>query len=255
MVLRNGVGRLAAPLRAAVLAVRGPPLRAPPATAHSARVAEVVSPADNNGGLGLLGFLSPNGDRVGYTSTGTFAGAPELGERMTYVAHRSPSGWATEPVVTAAATPLLAIADSSSRALWQTAKVNDAQDVTANTADLFVRDGAGPITRITLGSLNSSGVTATFAAADAELDDIFFETPAALEPPDDTRTAGVGLYEWQGGGLTNVTVPVAEAAKRGVVLGGGPSRTRTNALSSDGSQVVLTSPSSPSATVRSALWT
>jgi hypothetical protein len=226
------------------------------ALARDARVAEVVSPADNEGELTTLGFVSPAGDHVGYTAFGTFAGAQQTGTAQAYAARRTADGWVTDHVDAIGGGTVLAFADSGARAVWQTVASLDAEDILTFSNDLFLREGSGPITRLSYGPLRKIGVSANFAGASSDLSTILFESPVALAPPDDQRLSGVGfgLYAWRDGTLSNITVPDVNATKRGVVVGGGAFRRGRNPVTADAQRMVLTSPAATDANNRARLW-
>jgi hypothetical protein len=242
-------------MRALLLAAAAAVGALAPASAQAAtadgREYELVSPPDKRGGS--IAFqattqAAPSGDRVAFMSTNAFAGALGSAFLNTYVAERSPNGWATTAVDPPALVSsnlytqgTVAFSADLSKAL-QASRVALAPGAVQGDGNVYLRDHAGGGRELVAtgpgglwGSFTGFGQT-PFGGATSDFSHVVFETNESLDP--DAADGTTHVYEWTGGDLRLVSrMPDGTASPAGGEIGGVPN---ARPVSADGSRIFFT---------------
>lgn len=246
------------------------------ATPPEGRAYELVSPPDKQGGIpnfppvtayGFFNFVTMtgapiNGEQVIWLSTAPFAGATS-GLQMNYLSTRTATGWQTSQLSPDPTEPyptgfnsfsqvVDAADDFSVRIISSIQKYDPLNQSGPNRRDLYLQDTDGDLTWLTRpadGGPSVSAASASYAGRDADASHVLFTTTEALVPAA-VGQSGPSLYDRTGGQtvLVNVDSGGTPIGGCGAALGWGLApatsidRSKSTAVSEDGSRIYFTAP-------------
>jgi Tol biopolymer transport system component len=221
-----------------------------------ARGYEMISPLDKNQAGVSEAAISSTGDRVVFTSTGSFAGSPSAPVKAAYLAIRGGSGWSTQGI-SAPLAPVAGINSGGAYIAYSTdlrsgifvagepALVPGAPP-RGTSGNTYVRDLSGGtyqlLTQDPVNPPDSSEAFSSVAVGSRDFSHIAFDYNASITG-DAPTGAPQNAYEWSAGTTHFVGIlPDGSKATEGSDIGGGIFGSLTHAISEDGSKVFFSAP-------------
>jgi hypothetical protein len=224
------------------------------------RAYEMVTPVDKNNGdvrIDAMARAATDGNGLEYEVPMAFAGAEAARHLNQYIGWRSPTGWTTEPL-NPYVTPDWVAGYFPSQGYFEFTRDLDkgvlmsnhdpadrTGDVSEDHKRLYLRSkGSSEYPAITPPALTLPGpinVGPEFGGSSTDMSLVFYESEDQLTP--DWPQSGKGVYEWHNGVATLIgRLPNGEVALEGASIGQGAGETADSreAVSGDGTQVVLT---------------